>query len=157
MVAQWTGGLLLASMFVVGHNGMTMIDHQHRPRGYYLQQILTTRNIRGIVRVGAKPAGKAGEEGDMDMMGQDGVAVGEGLVSWLMGGLDYQVEHHMFPTAPRHSLPAIGIRVREICREHGIPYRCTSLVEGLGEVVACLQTESGRVSMMEHMEEFPAM
>lgn len=53
MLAQCTGGLLLATMFVVGHNGMTMIDHKHRPRGFYLQQILTTRNIKGVVRMGA--------------------------------------------------------------------------------------------------------
>lgn len=93
----------------------------------------------------------------METQGQDGVALGESLVSWLMGGLDYQVEHHMFPTAPRHNLPLIAHKVRAACREHGVPYRCTSLVEGLAEVVDCLQTEAGRAAVLEKMDDFPGM
>lgn len=45
------------------------------------------------------------------------------LVSVLSGALDRQIEHHLFPRLPPNRLREIAPRVREICREHGVPYR----------------------------------
>lgn len=44
-------------------------------------------------------------------------------LSVLCGGLDYQIEHHLFPRLPPERLRAIAGEVRQICEEHGVPYR----------------------------------
>lgn len=44
------------------------------------------------------------------------------LVSWFVGGLNFQVEHHLFPKISHIHYPAISKIVRDTCREFGIPY-----------------------------------
>jgi linoleoyl-CoA desaturase len=45
-------------------------------------------------------------------------------MSFLIGGMNYQIEHHLFPTVhPRH-YPALSEIVQEMCKVHGIPYIC---------------------------------
>lgn len=44
------------------------------------------------------------------------------LASWLLGGLNFQVEHHLFPRISHVHYPALSLRVQEVCREHGVPY-----------------------------------
>ncbi len=44
------------------------------------------------------------------------------LVSWFVGGLNFQVEHHLFPKISHIHYPAISKIVRETCREFNIPY-----------------------------------
>lgn len=38
------------------------------------------------------------------------------------GGLQYQIEHHLFPQLPRHNLGKVKPMVEELCRRHGIRY-----------------------------------
>jgi linoleoyl-CoA desaturase len=45
-------------------------------------------------------------------------------VSWFVGGLNYQVEHHLFPRVSHIHYPAISKIVREHCAKHNIPYHC---------------------------------
>lgn len=45
-----------------------------------------------------------------------------GVVSWLVGGLNFQVEHHLFPTLCHVNYPAIAGVVQETCLEFGVPY-----------------------------------
>lgn len=40
----------------------------------------------------------------------------------ICGGLEYQIEHHLYPAAPPASLPALRLLVREHCAGHGIPF-----------------------------------
>lgn len=47
-------------------------------------------------------------------------------VSILCGGLDRQIEHHLFPTLPPQRLREIAPEVREICARHGVAYRTDS-------------------------------
>mmetsp|Transcript_107874 Transcript_107874/g.336459 ORF Transcript_107874/g.336459 Transcript_107874/m.336459 type:complete len:326 (-) Transcript_107874:14-991(-) len=61
---------------------------------------------------------------------------------WFHGGLEYQIEHHLFPQLPRHNLSKVKPFVEEICRRHGIPYMSTSFSGALGEVLGDLQTLS---------------
>ena len=42
---------------------------------------------------------------------------------WFCGGLNYQIEHHLFPTLPRHNLSAARPQVMKFCEEYGLPYR----------------------------------
>jgi linoleoyl-CoA desaturase len=44
------------------------------------------------------------------------------LVSWLLGGLNFQIEHHLFPTLCHVNYPAIAPIVEATCREYGVPY-----------------------------------
>ena len=38
------------------------------------------------------------------------------------GGLENQIEHHLFPLMPRHYLPKITARVKKLCEEHSVPF-----------------------------------
>ncbi|HSC47494.1 MAG TPA: acyl-CoA desaturase [Gammaproteobacteria bacterium] len=49
-------------------------------------------------------------------------ARGNRLVSWLVGGLNFQIEHHLFPTLSHVNYPAIAGIVEATCREYGVPY-----------------------------------
>jgi len=44
------------------------------------------------------------------------------LVSWLVGGLNFQIEHHLFPTLSHVNYPAIAPVVEKTCKEYGVPY-----------------------------------
>jgi linoleoyl-CoA desaturase len=44
------------------------------------------------------------------------------VVSWLVGGLNFQIEHHLFPRICHVNYPAISKIVEETCREHGVKY-----------------------------------
>jgi len=44
------------------------------------------------------------------------------LVTWLVGGLNFQIEHHLFPKISHIHYPAIGNIIKKICEERGIHY-----------------------------------
>ncbi len=44
------------------------------------------------------------------------------VVGWLVGGLNYQVEHHLFPKISHVHYPAISAIVKATCEKHNIPY-----------------------------------
>ena len=46
------------------------------------------------------------------------------LLSWYIGGLNYQIEHHLFPQVCSIHYPAISGIVREVAEKHGVPYYC---------------------------------
>jgi fatty acid desaturase len=110
ILAQTVCGLLLAIAFGVGHNGMAVFDPSTRP-AYGELQVATTRNV------------------DNDALG---------LTGWFMGGLHVQIEHHLYPSVPRHNLGAIRPRVEALCKKHGVPYHSTTLWQGTVEVLAHL-------------------
>jgi fatty acid desaturase len=43
------------------------------------------------------------------------------VVDFLMGGLNYQIEHHLFPSMPRPNLRRAQPLVRAFCAERGVP------------------------------------
>ena len=57
------------------------------------------------------------------------------FTGWFMGGLHYQVEHHIFPTVPRHNLKACRALVEPIARKYGVPYHSTTMWAGTVEVL----------------------
>ncbi|CAN0302424.1 unnamed protein product, partial [Scytosiphon promiscuus] len=73
-VAQCGCGLFLALVFGLGHNGMATYDADARP-DFWKLQVTTTRNVTSTP-----------------------------FVDWFCGGLQYQVDHHLFPQIPRHNL-----------------------------------------------------
>ncbi len=44
------------------------------------------------------------------------------LLGWYVGGLNYQIEHHLFPKICSIHYPAISRIVRATAEEHGVPY-----------------------------------
>jgi linoleoyl-CoA desaturase len=44
------------------------------------------------------------------------------IVSWLVGGLNFQVEHHLFPKVSHVHYPKINEFVRETCKEFNVKY-----------------------------------
>lgn len=44
------------------------------------------------------------------------------LLTWTLGGLNYQIEHHLFPRLPHTLYPAIAPIIRRACDRHGIRY-----------------------------------
>lgn len=101
-------GVLLGGAFALNHIGMPTVPADVR-LDFLRRQVVMSRNI------------------------QDGP-----LMRFLMGGLQYQIEHHLFPVAPRPSLPALQKRVREYCARHDIPYTERTVTEAAKTVVAYL-------------------
>ena len=50
-------------------------------------------------------------------------AKGSRLLTWYLGGLNFQVEHHLFPRICHLHYPALARIVEETCVEHGVKYR----------------------------------
>nr|WP_233175597.1 acyl-CoA desaturase [Dyella sp. ASV24] len=48
------------------------------------------------------------------------------VITWLVGGLNFQVEHHLFPRISHVHYPAISRVVEATCREYGVPYHANS-------------------------------
>lgn len=49
-------------------------------------------------------------------------AMGSKVVSWFVGGLNFQIEHHLFPRVSHIHYPAISKIVMEKCKEYNLPY-----------------------------------
>jgi len=62
------------------------------------------------------------------------------FTDWICGGLNYQIEHHLFPTMPRHNLYRASIRVRRFCKDNNLPYLCSDFKDGLGCVLEYLDS-----------------
>ncbi|GAA1848869.1 acyl-CoA desaturase [Brevibacterium marinum] len=59
-------------------------------------------------------------------------------MGFLMGGLNYQIEHHLFPSMPSVNLHKVQPMVREYCRQKDIEYTETTLFESFGIIVRYL-------------------
>jgi len=55
------------------------------------------------------------------------------LVTNLWGGMNYQIEHHLFPSVSHVHFPAISKYVEETAKEFNIPYRSLSYLESISQ------------------------
>lgn len=101
-------GFFLGAAFAVNHIGMPLVEKGSRI-GFMERQVLTSRNIT------PSP-----------------------IKDVLLGGLNYQIEHHLFPSMSRPNLAKVRPMVQEFCREKGIAYKEMGLFKGFGEVVRYL-------------------
>jgi linoleoyl-CoA desaturase len=44
------------------------------------------------------------------------------FITWCLGGLNFQIEHHLFPKVSHVHYPAIGRIIRQTCKDLGVPY-----------------------------------
>ncbi|MEU8567280.1 acyl-CoA desaturase [Streptomyces pathocidini] len=99
-------GLHLGMAFAPNHKGMEMPDPDGEPWGHLRRQVLTSRNVRGGL-----------------------------LTDWLFGGLNYQIEHHLFPSMPRPHLRLAQPLVRHHCRALGLPYAEAGPIDSYGQAL----------------------
>src|SRR6185312_14695508 len=110
LVQQGLLGLYLGASFAPNHKGMPIMDAADRT-GFLRRQVLTSRNVRG-----------------------------GWLTDLALGGLNYQIEHHLFPSMPRPSLRHAREPVRAFCAQHGIAYRDSGFFASYAEVLRHLHT-----------------
>jgi fatty acid desaturase len=99
LVQQGLFGLYLGASFAPNHKGMPILTADDKT-DFLRRQVLTSRNVRG---------------------------------GWFtdvaLGGLNYQIEHHLFPSMPSPNLRRAQPLVREFCLQQGLPY-CQSSLAG---------------------------
>ncbi|WP_146804803.1 fatty acid desaturase family protein [Cellulomonas persica] len=98
-------GLYMGAVFAPNHKGMPLVPRDARI-DFLRRQVLMSRNVRG---------GR--------------------LVDVFMGGLNYQIEHHLFPNMPSPNLHRVQPIVRAFCAEHHVPYTETTLLRSYRIVV----------------------
>ena len=110
VLQQAVFGLYMGVSFAPNHKGMPM----ERPEDnwdYLRRQVITSRNVKGSP-----------------------------FVDLLLGGLNYQIEHHLFPSMPRPSLRRAQPLVREFCAERGVPYVECGLLASYSQAIGHLNT-----------------
>lgn len=63
---------------------------------------------------------------------------------WFSGHLNFQIEHHLFPTMPRHNLHKIAPLVKSMCDKYELEYINKSLFQAFADIVGSLK-ESGEM------------
>ncbi|MFC6884418.1 fatty acid desaturase family protein [Actinomadura yumaensis] len=106
LLHQGLFGVHLGSVFAPNHKGM-MMPAPGEKWCHLRRQVLTSRNVRGGL-----------------------------FTDWFTGGLNYQIEHHLFPSLPRPSLRKVQPMVREHCARVGLPYAETGMVESYRQALA---------------------
>jgi fatty acid desaturase len=99
LVQQGLFGFYLGCSFAPNHKGMPVLATADKT-DFLRRQVLTSRNVRG---------GR--------------------LVDFALGGLNYQIEHHLFPSMPRPSLRRAQPLIAAFCAEHSLPY-CQATLSG---------------------------
>lgn len=104
-VQQGLFGVYMGLSFAPNHKGMPVLTEED-DLDYLRKQVLTSRNIRG---------GR--------------------LVDFVLGGLNYQIEHHLFPSMPRPSLRKSQVMIREFCVGRGVSYQESSVIGSYSEAL----------------------
>lgn len=60
------------------------------------------------------------------------------VLDWFHIGLQFQIEHHLFPRLPRHNLREARSLVKEVCRKHNIRYHEPGFFQANIETLQCL-------------------
>ena len=108
LVQQGLFGFYLGCSFAPNHKGMPVLAPGEQV-GFLRQQVLTSRNVRG---------------------------------GWLtddaLGGLNHQIEHHLFPSMPRPNLRRARPLIKAFCTERGLPYAEASLLGSYAQALRYL-------------------
>jgi fatty acid desaturase len=113
IIQQGLFGLYMGCSFAPNHKGMPILAKDDKT-DYLRRQVLTARNIRG---------GR--------------------FTDFVLGGLNYQIEHHLFPSMPRPSLRRAQALIRTFCTQHGVAYYETSAFHSYAQVLRHLHKVGG--------------
>jgi fatty acid desaturase len=109
-IHQGLFGLYLGCSFAPNHKGMPPLSAAD-DADYLRRQVLTSRNVRG-----------------------------HWLTDFTLGGLNYQIEHHLFPSMPRGNLRHAQHIVRDFCDTHHVSYLETGLIPSYAQALRHLDT-----------------
>ncbi|WP_245568694.1 fatty acid desaturase family protein [Nocardia concava] len=109
-VQQGLFGFYMGCTFAPNHKGMEVLSADDTT-DFLRRQVLTSRNVRG-----------------------------SRLTDTAFGGLNYQIEHHLFPSMPRPNLRRAQPMVRQFCAELGVPYAETGLLDSYRHALHHLDT-----------------
>jgi fatty acid desaturase len=112
LINQLLFGLYIGSVFAPNHKGMP-VQRPGEDWDWMTRQVRTSRNIRSSY-----------------------------LTDFLFGGLNYQIEHHLYPGMARPNLRRARVLTRRFCAERGIAYHEVSVVQSYAEVVRHLRRTS---------------
>jgi fatty acid desaturase len=107
-VHQCLFGVYLGSIFAPNHKGMPILTGKDRP-DFLRRQVLTSRNVRG-----------------------------GWFTDLVLGGLNYQIEHHLFPSMPSPHLRKAQVLVRRYCEDLGVVYLETGLITSYRQALTSL-------------------
>ncbi|MFJ8797130.1 fatty acid desaturase family protein [Streptomyces sp. NPDC102487] len=113
-------GFYMGLMFAPNHKGMPVRDGEKEDLDWLTRQVVTSRNL--------KPSR---------------------FSDFFYGGLNYQIEHHLFPSMPRTNLRKAQPIVKEFCLRSGLPYVEVSIIESYAEVADYLDEVSDEVARLE--------
>ena len=112
LVHQALFGLYMASVFAPNHKGMLIVS-KDEDMDFLRLQVLTARNVK------AHP-----------------------ITDFWYGGLNYQVEHHLFPSMARNQLREAQVIIHQFCRDLDISYHETSMFHSYVEILEYLHLVS---------------
>ena len=98
-------GTYMVSIFAPNHKAMPLLERDSKV-DFLHRQVLTSRNVL------AHP-----------------------FTDFWYGGLNYQIEHHLFPRMPRNKLREAQPIIRSFCRDHSIDYHETSVLQSYKEIL----------------------
>lgn len=104
-VHQGLWGVYMGCSFAPNHKGMPTLQDGH-PLDFLRKQVLTARNVRG-----------------------------SRWVDFTLGGLNYQIEHHLYPSMPRPNLRHAQAIVHDFCARHDIEYAQCGIFRSYGYVL----------------------
>ncbi|XP_012667875.1 fatty acid desaturase 2-like protein FADS2P1 [Otolemur garnettii] len=58
---------------------------------------------------------------------------------WFTGHLNFQIEHHLFPTMPRHNYHKVAPLVRSLCAKHGLQYVNKPMLKAFADIPRALK------------------
>jgi fatty acid desaturase len=105
LVHQLLFGLYMGLLFAPNHKGMPVRGDQSKPLDWARRQIITSRNL-----------------------------VSNRVIDYVYYGVNYQIEHHLFPSVPSINLRRIRPIVIDFCRQYELPYVEMSLTASYREV-----------------------
>jgi fatty acid desaturase len=105
LVHQGLWGVYMGCSFAPNHKGMPTLTDDDQS-DFLRKQVLTSRNVRG-----------------------------SRWVDFTLGGLNYQIEHHLFPSMPRPNLRHAQPIVREFCLAHGVAYTESEFLRSYAQVL----------------------
>jgi len=98
-------GFYMGASFAPNHKGMPLVP-AHLKLDFLTRQVMMSRNVRG-----------------------------NRFLDIAMGGLNYQIEHHLFPSMPRPHLRRAAPMIAAYCRSQQVPYTVTGLLESYAIVL----------------------
>ncbi|OLT05598.1 hypothetical protein BJF90_00620 [Pseudonocardia sp. CNS-004] len=118
-VHQGLWGLYMGCSFAPNHKGMPASTDEEG-WDFLRKQVLTSRNVSGGRWVDA-----------------------------VLGGLNYQIEHHLFPSMPRPNLRRARPMVQAFCVARGIPYHESGLLRSYRDVLEHLHAVVHRCALRD--------